>query len=81
MQEQIRYPEAARQAGIEGRVTVQFIVNTEGLVDEPVVLRGIGGGCDEEAVRVVREAIFIPGFQNETPVRVKMSFPITFKLR
>lgn len=77
----IHYPEQARKAGIEGRVIVQFIVNKEGGVENPVVLRGIGGGCDEEALRVVRTLKFKPGRQRGTPVRVRSSLPIVFKLK
>ena len=79
--EQIRYPETAKRAGIEGRVILQFIVDEQGRVNEPKVIRGIGGGCDEEAVRVVQQARFRPGKQRGKPVKTKMSLPIMFKLR
>jgi protein TonB len=49
IQSNIKYPEMARRAGIEGRVYVQFIVNEKGEVEDPRVIRGIGGGADEEA--------------------------------
>ena len=62
-------------------VIVQFIVDESGNVSEPAVVRGIGGGCDEEALRVVRQAKFRPGRQRGKAVKVKMSLPITFKLR
>lgn len=81
IQERIKYPEMARKANIQGRVYVQFIVNEEGEVENPVILRGIGGGCDEEALRVIKEAKFIPGHQRGRPVRVKYSVPIIFMLR
>ncbi len=77
----IRYPEIARKAGVEGRVTIQFIIDENGKVTEPAVIRGIGAGCDEEALRVVRQARFKPGKQRGKAVKVKMSLPITFKLR
>jgi len=80
IQSQIRYPEMARVAGIQGRVFVQFIVNERGEVENPVVVRGIGGGCDEEALRVVRDAKFRPGLQRGRPVRVQYSLPIVFVL-
>ena len=76
-----RYPEIARKAGVEGRVTIQFIIDENGHVTESAVVRGIGAGCDEEALRVVREARFKPGKQRGKTVKVKMSLPITFKLR
>lgn len=80
LQSKIEYPEAARRAGIEGRVYVQFIVNEQGQVEDPQVVRGIGGGADEEALRAVREAEFRPGMQRGRPVRVQYSLPIVFRL-
>ncbi|MDX1546469.1 MAG: TonB family protein [Rhodothermales bacterium] len=80
IQQALRYPALAKQAGIEGRVIVQFVVDEDGGVVDPVVVRGIGGGADEEALRVVREARFTPGRQRGEAVKVKMSLPITFKL-
>lgn len=80
IQQNIRYPEQAKESGIEGRVFIQFIVDEHGNVQDPVVVRGIGGGCDEEAVRAVSKAKFEPGRQRGKAVKVKMSLPITFKL-
>ena len=80
IQQQIRYPEMARRAGIEGRVYVQFIINEQGDVERPRVIRGIGGGADEEALRVVSQARFKPGLQRGQPVRVQYSLPIFFRL-
>ena len=81
IQKKIKYPEIARKAGVEGRVIIQFIVDESGNVSEPAVVRGIGAGCDEEALRVVRDAKFKPGRQRGKSVKVKMSLPITFKLK
>ncbi len=81
LQSRIEYPEQARRAGIEGRVYVQFIVNEEGQVEDPEVIRGIGGGCDEEAIRAVKQAEFRPGMQRGRPVRVQYSLPIVFRLQ
>jgi protein TonB len=81
LQRQIRYPEMARRAGIEGRVFIQFIVNERGEVEDPRVIRGIGGGADEEALRVVSQARFTPGMQRGRPVRVQYSLPIFFRLQ
>jgi TonB family protein len=80
IQQEIRYPEMARRAGIEGRVYVQFIINEEGYVEHPRVIRGIGGGADEEALRVVNLARFEPGKQRGQPVRVQYALPIHFQL-
>ena len=81
LQRKVQYPEMARRAGIEGRVTVQFIVNERGEVENPRVIRGIGGGCDEAALAAVRQAKFSPGMQRGRPVRVQYSLPIVFKLQ
>jgi len=82
LQAKARYPEIARKANVEGRVIVQFVVDENGDIREPVILRGIGGGCDEEAIRIITEhAKFVPGRQRGRAVPVKFSLPITFKLR
>ncbi len=80
LQENVIYPPAARRAGIEGRVTVQFIVNEKGYVECPRVIRGIGGGCDEAAVNAVLTAKFTPGRSGGRPVPVQYSLPIVFRL-
>ena len=76
-----KYPEIARKAGVEGRVFLQFTVNEQGNVQDVVVTRGIGAGCDEEAERVVNLMKFTPGKQRGKAVKVRMSLPITFKLK
>lgn len=81
LQQCVEYPERARRAGIEGRVIVQFIVNEEGKVEDPRVIRSIGGGADEEAVRCVEQTEFRPGQQRGQPVRVQYSLPVIFKLQ
>ena len=81
LQQKIEYPDRAKKAGIQGKVIIQFIVNEEGEVEDPRVIRGIGGGCDEEALRVVKQAHFKPGKQRGRPVRVQYSLPIYFKLK
>ncbi len=79
LQKKVKYPEMARRAAIEGRVTIQFIVNEKGRVENPRVIRGIGGGCDEEALKAVMTARFKPGMQRGRPVRVQYSLPIVFR--
>lgn len=81
LQKTIKYPEMARKAGIEGRVIVQFIVTENGNVEDPRVIRGIGGGCDEEALRAVEKAKFKPGKQRGKAVRVQYSLPVIFQLQ
>ena len=80
---EVKYPEIARRAGVEGRVTVDFVVNEQGNVQDVVVKPGygIGAGCDEEAMRVVSQAKFTPGKQRGKAVKVHMRMPIAFKLK
>lgn len=80
IQSKVVYPEMAKRAGIEGRVTLQFIVNENGDVENPKVIRGIGGGADEAALEVVSQAKFEPGLQRGKPVRVQFSLPVVFRL-
>lgn len=79
--ENIKYPQNALESGIEGRVFVNFIVEPNGSISNVKVLRGIGSGCDEEAMRVVKSLPrFNPGKRNDKAVRVSFTIPITFKL-
>ena len=81
LQRKANYPESARRAGIQGRVIVQFTVDREGYPRDFMVLRGIGGGCDEEVIRVITEhARFRPGISQGRAVPVRMSLPIIFRL-
>ena len=79
--EQVVYPEMAKQAGLEGKVIVQFVVNREDRVEHAVVLRGVHTLLDQAALEAVQKLRFRPGKQRDRPVPVKMSLPITFKLR
>lgn len=82
MQKNLRYPALARENGIEGRVYVQFVVNEDGSVSNAVVKRGIAGGCNEEAIRVVMSMPkWKPGMQKGHPVKVYYTLPITFMLQ
>jgi periplasmic protein TonB len=77
----LRYPASASRMGIEGRVFVEFIVEKDGSLTDIKVVKGIGGGCDEEAVRVISGAPkWNPGKQRGNAVRVRMVMPIMFKL-
>lgn len=75
----VQYPEALQQAGIEGRVWVRFIVNTQGAVQDPRIVRSLHSDLDAEALRVVRLARFEPGIQRGNPVPVQLTLPITFR--
>ncbi len=82
VQKNLKYPMMARESDIQGRVFVGFVVEKDGSITNVRVLRGIGGGCDEEAVRVVQSLPkFKPGKQRGNPVRVAYTLPIVFKLQ
>ena len=82
VQKNLKYPMMARESDIQGRVFVGFVVEKDGSISNVKVLRGIGGGCDEEAVRVVQSLPkFKPGKQRGNPVRVQYTLPIVFKLQ
>ncbi|TVQ17124.1 MAG: energy transducer TonB [Bacteroidetes bacterium] len=78
---QIKYPRAASDLNIQGRVIIGFIIEKDGSVSNVHVMRGIGGGCDEEAVRAVSSMPrWNPGRMGTQPVRVTFSLPINFRL-
>jgi len=80
--ENIKYPQMAKESGIQGRVFVTFVVERDGRVTDVRVLRGIGGGCDEEAIRVVSNMPkWAPGKQRGKPVRVQYNLPVKFTLQ
>ena len=77
----IRYPEEAKAAGITGRVTVQFVVNKDGSISNIFKLRGLEPSLDEEALRIVASMpTWIPGMQHGEAVAVRYTIPITFRL-
>lgn len=79
--EKIKYPESAKQVGIQGPVHISFIVWNDGSIRDVRVLRGIGGGCDEEALRVIKGMPkWMPGIQRTKAVNVQMSISIIFNL-
>lgn len=78
----IKYPQMAREAGIQGRVFITFVIEKDGSVTNVQVLRPLGGGCDEEAVRVVKSMPkWKPGKQRGKAVRVSYNLPVNFKLQ
>lgn len=77
----IKYPAVARENNTQGRVIVSFVCERDGSLTDIKVVRGIGDGCDEEAVRVIKASPhWKPGIQNGRPVRVAYSVPISFTL-
>lgn len=76
-----QYPQEALKKDIEGTVYVKFVVDQEGNVKNPVVVRGVGSGCDEEALRVVSSMPqWIPGSINGETVSVWYTVPIRFDM-
>jgi protein TonB len=81
LSDNLKYPTQARRMGVEGSVILVFVINTDGSIQDVEVLRGIGGGCDEEAVKIVKNAPkWEPGKQRGRAVRTRMRLPIKFKL-
>ena len=81
----LKYPRVAQENGIEGVVVIRFVVDTDGKIVNPTILRDIGGGCGEEALRVVNKMNdlpqrWTPGKQQNTPVKVQFNLPVRFKL-
>ncbi len=77
----IRYPREAKRRGVEGKVFVEFIIGADGKIRDCKIIKGIGSGCDEEAIRVLKKAPkWNPGLQRGRPVPVKVIMPINFKL-
>jgi len=77
----MRYPAVARENGVQGKVILAFIVEIDGTLTDLHLTRGIGGGCDEEAMRVFKMSPpWVPGKKNGHPVRVAYSVPISFAL-
>lgn len=78
----INYPEMARENEVEGKVYVRFVVNPDGSISTPQVVRGIGYGCDEEALKVLGQMPkWIPGEQNGQKVQVVKTLPINFRFK
>ncbi|WP_262710290.1 energy transducer TonB [Mucilaginibacter psychrotolerans] len=77
----MRYPVAAFNAKVQGRIIITFVVEKDGTLSNIKVLRGIGSSCDEEAIRAIKACPpWLPGMQKGKPVRVQYSVPIAFSL-
>lgn len=78
----VQYPAAAQRGNISGRVVVQFVVERDGSIGATKILKSIGFGCDEEAIRVIKSMPkWNPGKQNGKPVRVYFNLPVTYTLQ
>jgi protein TonB len=79
--ENIKYPAMARRMRVEGKVFVEFVIGKDGQITDVIVIKGIGAGCDEEAVRIIQSSPpWNPGRQRGKPVKQRMVLPIIFKL-
>ena len=78
----LKYPNTAKRIGVEGKVFLSFVIDKDGSITQVEVLKGIGGDCDEEAVRVLENAPrWNPGKQRGKAVKVRMQLPIVFALQ
>ena len=80
LQKKIRYPLQAKTLGVQGVVYVQSIINEKGKIEKPKVVKKLGAGCDEEALRVLKKSKFKPGYDKGKPVKVRFTLPIFFRL-
>ena len=79
--ERLTYPKYAREHKIKGRVILSFLIDSYGTIRDIKVVRGIGGGCDQEAIRVIRQMpAWKPAYQNGQPVSVQFTLPINFQM-
>jgi protein TonB len=80
LQKKIRYPLQAKSLGVQGVVYVQSIIDEKGKIIKPKVVKKLGAGCDEEAIRVLKKSKFKPGYDKGKPVKVRFTLPIFFRL-
>ena len=81
LQNNLKYPSQARKARVEGKVYVSFVVNSGGRVTDTKIIKGIGEGCNIEALRVINKMPFWkPATQQGRPVSVRFVIPVYFKL-
>jgi protein TonB len=81
LRKKLHYPSAAKDSNIHGKVIVGFIVHEDGNISDPIIVKGIGGGCDEEALRLIKDMPFwAPCTQDGKPIKVFFTQPIWFRL-
>jgi protein TonB len=80
VQRKIRYPLQAKSLGVQGVVYVQCVIDEKGEIVSPKVVKTLGAGCDEEAIRVLKKSKFKPGYDKGKPVQVRFTLPIFFRL-
>lgn len=81
LRKNIKYPTICQEQGIQGRVVVSFVVNQDGSIVDPIVMKPVNPYLDKEALRVISTMPkWTPGEQRGKPVRVKFTVPVTFRL-
>jgi protein TonB len=81
LSKKLNYPKQAIRNGIDGKVYVEFVVESTGKINQLKILKGIGAGCDEEAIRVLSLINWEPGKQRGIPVNVRMVMPVIFRVK
>ncbi len=76
----IRYPQTARDAHLEGKVYLLAFINEKGHVDDVKVIKGIGLGCEQAAIEAIKHGKFNPAKNNGVPVKAKLTLAIDFKI-
>lgn len=80
LRSELQYPEQAKQFEIQGTVKMNFIIETDGRASNIVIENSVGGGCDNEAIRLLQNLLWTPGVKNDSLVRTRSSQEITFKI-
>ncbi len=81
LQKNLRYPYMAQEAGVQGKVYISFVIEKDGTLSDVKLVRGIGYGCDDEAIRVIKKSPkWEPGMQNKSNVRVRYNMPINYTI-
>lgn len=81
IQRNLHYPSMAQEEGVQGKVFLSFVVEKDGTITDVKVIRGIGYGCDDEAIRVIKKSPrWKAGMQNNLPVRVRYNMPISYTI-
>ncbi|WP_422360533.1 energy transducer TonB [Reichenbachiella sp.] len=81
IQSEMQYPDAAKAAGVEGRVFVEYVIEKDGSISSAKILKSLNGDCDKEALRLIANSTkWNPGKIDGKAVRVKMALPLNFRL-
>jgi TonB family protein len=80
IQEMLQYPESAFRAGIQGTVKLKFVIENDGIVSNIRVDKSVGGGCDNEAIRILQSIQWKPGIKNQLAIRSHASMDVTFQI-